>query len=161
MMLYTVFIILGLMLAVAGVLACIVPVLPGPLMSYCALLVLSWARAWEPFSVCVLVFLGCLTLIFSVMDNFIPAVSAKKAGATKQGIWGSVIGMIAGIFIMPPWGIFFGSFAGAVIGEMIFGKRGRDAVKIGWGVLLGNMMGIGLKIAFSLTLLFLYVFYMF
>lgn len=160
MILYTVLIILGLILAIAGVVACIVPVLPGPLMSFGALLLLSWARAWDPFSVRVLVFLGCLTLIFSVMDNFIPAVSAKKAGATKQGIWGSMMGMIIGIFVFPPWGIFFGSFAGAVLGEMIFGATGRDAVKIGWGVFLGSMMGMGVKLAFTLTLLFLYVYHM-
>ena len=161
MILYTVFIILGLILAAAGVAACIVPILPGPLMSYGALLILSWTRGWEPFSVRMLVFLGCLTVIFSIMDNFIPAISAKKSGATRQGIWGSIIGMIIGIFIFPPWGIFFGSFAGAVFGEMIFGKQGREAVRIGWGVLLGSMMGIGLKLAFCLTLLFLYVFHMF
>jgi uncharacterized protein len=161
MVLTTVFIILGLILAVAGVLACILPVLPGPLMSYGALIVLSWTRAWEPFGVRMLVFLGALTLVFSIMDNFIPAISAKNSGATKHGIWGSVIGMVIGIFVFPPWGIFFGSFAGAVFGEMIFGKRGKEAVRIGWGVLLGSMMGIGLKLAFCLTLLFLYVFHMF
>lgn len=154
-------IVVGLVLAVAGVFAGVVPVLPGPLMSYCALLIISWVREWEPFSAPVLMALGGLTLILSVLDNVIPAVGAKKAGASRQGIWGAAAGMLFGMIVFPPWGIFFGAFAGAVIGEMMSGALGRDAVRIGWGVFLGSMMGIALKLGFSITLLILYVLHMF
>ncbi|MFO7964389.1 MAG: DUF456 domain-containing protein [Desulfobacterales bacterium] len=152
---------LGLITAIIGVLACILPILPGPLISYSSLLILSWARDWEAFGLYTLIFLGGLTLFFSIIDNIIPVVGAKTSGAGRQGVWGSILGMVIGIFFMPPWGVFLGSFAGAVVGEMLFGLKGRDALRVGWGVFLGGMVGIGLKLAFSLTLLFLYVYRLF
>lgn len=147
----------GFLLALAGIVGCILPVIPGPVLSYSALIVLSWSKNWEPFSITFLVLMGALTLILSVMDNFIPAVSAKKYGASKSGIWGSVIGMLLFIFVFPPWGIFIGSFAGAVAGEFISGAKGREALQIGWGVFLGSMLGVGVKLAFSLMVLFIYI----
>ena len=160
-MISVILIIIGCLTAIAGVIGSVVPVIPGPLLSYISLIILSWAKNWEPFSAIVLIVLGCLTLILSVMDNFIPAVSAKKYGASKFGIWGSIIGMVLGIFIIPPWGIFFGSFAGAIVGEVVSGAKGRKAIQIGWGVFLGNMLGIGVKLAFSLTVFFIYVAHLF
>jgi len=40
-------IIIGLLLAILGFVGCLLPVLPGPPLSYIALLVLSFARDWQ------------------------------------------------------------------------------------------------------------------
>ena len=65
--------------------------------------------------------------------------------------------MIIGIFFIPPWGMIVGAFIGALVGEMASGKSGRNALRAGWGILIGNVLGITLKLAFTAVILFYYV----
>ena len=101
--------------------------------------------------------MGALTAFLMVFDYIAPAIGAKKYGASKSGLWGSAIGMIIGIFFIPPWGLIVGAFVGALVGELAAGKSSRKALRAGWGILLGNVFGIGLKLAFTAVILFYYV----
>jgi len=101
--------------------------------------------------------MGSLAALLMVMDYVAPAIGAKKFGASKPGLWGSAIGMIIGIFFIPPWGMIVGAFIGALIGELSAGKSGRNAIRAGWGILIGNVFGIGLKLAFTAIVLFFYL----
>jgi hypothetical protein len=65
--------------------------------------------------------------------------------------------MLAGVFFFPPWGLFIGAFAGALVGELIARKEGREALRAGWGVFVGIMVGTGLKLAFTGVILFFYI----
>ena len=121
-----IFTILGFLIAVAGVIGCFVPILPGPTFSYLAIIVLSFAKGWVPFSTTFLVVTFLLTILVSVLDFIIPSIGAKKYGASKMGIWGSVIGMIVGIFFIPPFGMLIFAFIGALIGEIITGKKAGE-----------------------------------
>lgn len=148
---------LGLIVALIGLLGCILPVIPGPPLSYAALIILSLAKQWEPFSLTFLIIMGALMIAVSLVDYVFPAIGAKRYGASKAGVWFSIIGMIVGIFFIPPWGIFIGAFAGALIGELLVGKGGKKALKAGWGVFVGNMVSIGFKLAYSGVIIFFYV----
>ena len=152
---------LGLIVALIGLLGCILPVIPGPPLSYAALIILSLAKQWEPFSLTFLIIMGALMIAVSLVDYVFPAIGAKRYGASKAGVWFSIIGMIVGIFFIPPWGIFIGAFAGALIGELLVGKGGKKALQAGWGVFVGNMVSIGFKLAFSGVIIFFYVTKMF
>ena len=149
--------IVGLLVSVAGLVGCVLPVIPGLPLSFAALLILSLARDWQPFSTLFLAAMGVLTVVVSVLDSVIPALGARRFGATKAGIWGSVIGMLAGLFFFPPFGIFLGAFAGAVAGEMISGKQVEGALRAGWGVLLGTALSLGFKLAASGYMLYSYL----
>jgi uncharacterized protein YqgC (DUF456 family) len=148
---------LGLILALAGMIGCLLPVIPGPILSFSALLLLSWTKNWQIFSPSFLIIMGALTAFLMVFDYIAPAIGAKKYGASKSGLWGSAIGMIIGIFIIPPWGLIVGAFTGALVGELAAGKSSRKALRAGWGILIGNVFGIGLKLAFTAVILFYYV----
>jgi uncharacterized protein YqgC (DUF456 family) len=150
-------IILGLFLALLGLIGCLLPVIPGPPISFVALLVLSYAKNWEAFSVTFLVVMGVLTVVVVVLDYVVPAGGAKKYGASKTGVAGSVIGMLAGVFFFPPLGLFIGAFVGALVGELIARKGGKEALRAGWGVFVGIMVGTGLKLAFTGVILFFYI----
>lgn len=152
-----VLIIIGFVLAIAGMLGCILPILPGPLLSFCALILLSWIKNWQVFSQTFLFFMGAVTLFLMLLDYVAPALGAKKYGASKHGIWGSAIGMLIGIFFIPPWGMIVGAFVGALVGEMASGKSGRKALRAGWGILVGNVLVVGLKLAFTAVVLFYYI----
>ena len=150
-------VIIGLILAIAGMVGCILPIVPGPILSFSALILLSWIKNWQIFSQTFLIVMGVLTALLIILDYVAPALGAKKYGASKRGMWGSAIGMIIGIFFIPPWGMIVGAFVGAMAGELSSGKSGRTALRAGWGILVGNVLGIGLKLAFPAVVLFYYI----
>jgi len=152
-----VLIILGLLFAVIGLIGCILPIIPGPPLSFFALIILSYAKNWEPFSTIFLIIMAGLTMVVTVLDYVVPAIEAKRYGASKLGGWGSIIGMLFGLFIFPPWGMLIGAITGALAGELAGGKKGKKALRAGWGVFVGNMVSIGLKLAFSGVILFFYI----
>ncbi len=152
-----VLIILGLLFALIGLVGCILPVIPGPPLSFFALIILSYAKNWEPFSSTFLIIMAGLTIVVTILDYVVPASGAKKYGASKLGIWGSIIGMLFGLFFFPPWGMLIGAIGGALAGELAAGKEVKKALRAGWGVFVGNMVSIGLKLAFSGVILFFYI----
>lgn len=151
------FIILGFLCALMGLAGCILPIIPGPPLSFLALIILSFARDWEPFSATFLIIIAGLTLLVTLLDYVVPVLGAKKYGASKLGVWFSVIGMIFGILSFPPWGILIGAFVGATAGELMAGKEGKESLRAAWGAFLGNVVSIGLKLAFCGGILLLYV----
>jgi len=153
----TVLIILGLIFALVGLFGCILPVIPGPPLSFLGLIILSYAKNWEPFSSAFLIIMAGLTILVTILDYVVPVAGAKRYGASKLGVWFSIIGMIIGLFFFPPWGIFIGAFVGALAGEVVVGKKGKKALRAGWGVFVGNVVGIGLKLALSGVMLFFYI----
>ena len=150
-------IILGLLVALLGIIGCILPIIPGPPLSYASLFILSIAKNWEPFNSTFLIIMGGLLIVVSVVDYVFPAMGAKRYGASKTAIWYSIVGMLVGVFFVPPWGMFIGAFAGAVIGELVFGKKGKESLKAGWGIFIGTIASIGVKLAFCGVVLFFYV----
>ena len=53
------------------------------------------------------------------------------------------------ITFFPLFGVILGAFVGAVVGELVQGKDTQGALKAGWGVSLGVVLGIGLKLALT------------
>jgi len=154
-------IILGLIVCLAGVASCVIPVLPGPALCYASLHILSMARGWEPFGLAFLLVMGVLMIAVSVLDSVVVMLGAKRQGATRAGIIGAVAGLMAGMILLPFWGIFVGAFAGAVAGEALTGAPFKNAMAAGWGVLLGNLGAMGMKLAYSLFALAAYLWKMF
>ncbi len=161
MILVIVLTILGFLLALIGLAGCILPAIPGPPLSFAALILLSLAKNWEPFSVTFLIIMGTLTLFVTLLDYVVPAAGAKKYGASRAGVWGSIIGLLVGLFLFPPWGMLIGAILGAFAGELIVGKKGKEAFRASWGVVVGTILSGGLKLALSGVILFFYVIEMF
>ena len=144
--------VLGGLLVLAGIAGCIVPVLPGPPVAFIALLLVSWAGAWELYQVWLLVVMGLLAFGATIMDNILPAMSSRRSGAGKAGVWGSVIGMIAGTFFFPPFGTIIGAFIGALIGELLVKREDSRPLKAALGVFSGTLMAIVVKLAVTGTI---------
>lgn len=149
--------VIGLLVALAGIIGCILPALPGPALSFLSLVILSFAKDWEPFGMQFFIVMGGLAALVTFLDYVVPAGGAKKYGASKYGVTGSIVGMLIGFFFIPPLGIFVGAFVGALFGEMIAKRGTKDALRAGWGVFVGIMVGVGLKLAYSGIALFFYI----
>ena len=153
----TAFIILGLIFALVGFLGCALPIIPGPPLSYFSLILLSLAKDWQPFSPFFLILMAVIMGLVLLTEYVLPIAGAKKYGASKYGLWGSIAGVILGIFIFPPWGMIFGGLAGAFGGELIAGKDSRDALRAGWGVFVGNIASAAVKLTYCAVVLFFFI----
>ncbi len=141
-----VLIILAIICVIIGIVGCIIPGIAGPPFSFASLILLSIAKRWEPFSAKFLITMAVLTVIVTGLDYLLPAAGAKKYGASKFGFWGAIMGMILGILFVPPLGMIIGAFIGATAGELLKGKQSFEALKAGWGVFMGVMLGVLLKL---------------
>lgn len=141
-------IIVGILFALTGILGCFLPFLPGPPLNYIALLLLHFTSTHQ-FTTKFLVIWAIVSAIVVLIDYLIPIWGTKKLGGSKQGVLGSVIGLIAGLFIFPPFGIIIFPFAGAVVGELIAGKDTGSALKAGFGSFAGFLAGTILKLIVS------------
>lgn len=88
-----VLIILGCLCVIIGLIGCVIPGIAGFPFSFLALVLLSIAKRWEPFSSEFLIGMGALTVGVTLVDYFMPAAGAKKSGASRAGFWGAFIGM--------------------------------------------------------------------
>jgi uncharacterized protein YqgC (DUF456 family) len=141
-------IIVGILFALTGILGCFLPFLPGPPLNYIALLLLHFTSIHQ-FTTKFLVIWAIIAAVVVLLDYLIPVWGTKKFGGSKQGVWGSVIGLVAGLFIFPPFGIIIFPFAGAVVGELIAGKDTGSALKAGFGSFIGFLTGTILKLIVS------------
>ncbi len=145
-------IIIAVLLAIGGIVGSIVPALPGPPLSFIAMVLLHFARG-DVFSSAELLTFGILTVMAVVLDYILPIMGAKMYGASRYGIIGSVIGMFAGLLVFALVGMFIGMFLGAVIGEYIAGKKTSQAMKAGTASFLGGIAAMALKLGICIVML--------
>ncbi|WP_321344773.1 DUF456 domain-containing protein [uncultured Draconibacterium sp.] len=141
-------IVLGAIFIISGVLGCVLPIIPGPPLSYIGLLLLHFTERYQ-FSSKFLIIWAIITVVVYALDYLIPAWGTKKFGGSKRGVWGSIIGLIIGLFFFPPFGIIIGPFLGAVVGELTAGKDSGAALKSGFGSFMGFLAGTLLKLITS------------
>lgn len=148
-------IVLAGILILVGLAGCIIPVIPGPPISYAGLLLLQVAKD-NPFSAETMMIWLTVTIVVTLLDYVVPVWGTRKYGGSRQGVWGSIIGLVAGLFFFPPIGIVIGPFAGAILGEMVAGKNSNDALRAGFGSFVGLMAGTLLKLIASGWMAFMY-----
>lgn len=137
--------VVGAVMLLIGFIGCVVPALPGPILAYVGLILISIPGSWALLPVWLLILLGALAIAATILDNVLPALSSKKAGAGRAGVWGSIAGMIVGSFFTPI-GTIVGAFVGALLGEMIFNRENKSPLKAALGVFKGTMLAILVKL---------------
>ena len=146
---------LGFCFLVAGLIGCILPVIPGPPLSYIALLSLQFTR-FADFSAKFLWIAAIVTAVVTVVDYIVPAWGTKKFGGSRAGAIGSIAGVIIGLFFAP-WGIIAGPFAGAVAGELLAGRDKNAALRSGIGSFIGFLFGVAMKLTVSIAITYYFV----
>ena len=133
---------LGALLLLVGFVGCVVPVLPGPVLGFLALLALLPTPV-APTAIQLAVAAGVLVLVM-VLDYIVPALGAKTFKCSGWGVFGCLVGTLVGVFFFP-WGLILGPFGGAFLGELVAGKNTAAAVRGGVGALLGFLATVALK----------------
>jgi uncharacterized protein len=141
---------LAIILIIVGLIGCVLPIIPGPPLSFLGLLTLHFTQFGEgEYTTNFLLILALVAIVVTVLDFVVPVWGTKKFGGTKAGMWGATIGLIIGMIFLGPLGLIFGPLVGAIIGESIKGANNKDAFKAGLGAFFGFLMGVGLKLAAS------------
>lgn len=140
------FAISALLLAAAGIVGCIVPVIPGNVLSYAALLLMA-CTDYAPIDGASLLLWLAVTAVVMALDLFLPAWMTRRFGGTRAGAIGATVGIFAGLLLFPPFGILFGPFFGAVLGELSRDKNDTArALRSGLGSFLAFIVGTGIKL---------------
>jgi uncharacterized protein YqgC (DUF456 family) len=155
--------VLGAALVLVGFIGSILPVIPGPPISWVGLLLLKWTdfvndhgAAYEN-ALWILLF---FVILVTILDYVVPIMGTKKYGGSKRGVWGAAIGVVVGLFF-GPLGIIIGPFLGAYIGEITTGKKKREALRAAWGAFVGFLLGVGMKLMVCGAIMFFFIRYLF
>lgn len=132
-----------------GIIGCFVPIIPGPPISYGALLVFHFFSSYNIDENTLWIW-ALIVIAVTVFDLWIQIYGVKKFGGTKKAVNGSIIGLIIGIFLFPPFGIIIGPFLGAFIGAKMDNPDVNKALKIALGAFAGFILGTLVKLSVSL-----------
>ena len=144
---------LAFALSILGIIGCIVPALPGVVLSYAGLLCAYFTSYSQMSASALWLWLG-VTVAVSVADYFLPAWMTRRFGGSRAGAIGATVGVFAGFFLFPPVGIFLGPFLGAVLGELLNDRSDvPKAFLIGFGSFLSFIVGTGIKLVAAVGML--------
>jgi len=138
-------VVVGLVILV-GLVGIIVPVLPGVLAIFGAILVWAimtgGATAWTVFAIATV-----LLVISGVIKYLWPGQKMKDAGVSNRALFlGAVLGIV-GFFVIPVVGLFAGFVLGVYLSEL---ERLGDH-KLAWTSTVHALKGVGLSILIELA----------
>jgi len=135
-------IIISILFVVAFV-GLVYPIIPSVLFLLAGFLLYGVFFSFEPFSWLFWLIQGLFVVLLFAADYVANLIGIKKYGGSKAGVWGSTIGIIAGPFVIPIFGILIGPFIGAIIAELIVNKRSlSESVKVGVGSVIGFISSV-------------------
>ncbi len=147
-----IWIVLGIILILVGLLGSLLPLLPGPPVAYVGLL-LQLFRDPVPFTTNFILVWGGIVLLSLLLDYIVPIWGTKRFGGTRYGVWGCTIGFLLA-FWMGPWGVIIGPFIGAFVGELIGGQSSHKSFRAAWGSFIGFLLGSFVKLVVCFMLLY-------
>lgn len=146
--------IIAVILGIAGLVGCILPVLPGPPLSWVGLL-LVYITGQSGMTTGFLIAWLAVAIVVTVLDYIVPSWITAKTGGSKAAARGTLVGLFLGLIFFPPWGMIAGSFIGALVSEIIFnGSDLQKSLKPAFGSFLGFLLSTGLKLTASGVMMF-------
>ena len=148
---------ISLIIMIVGMAGIIVPIIPSIPLIWLGAFLYAIFTHFEKVTWMVLLIFAILTIFSIVLENIGNVYGAKKFGATRWGIIGSIAGTGIGFYMGGPIGMILGPIVGTVIFELIGGKGFRGALKSGLGNFVGFLGGSVVKIIVGLTMISIFV----
>jgi uncharacterized protein YqgC (DUF456 family) len=157
-MIYLVFA-LAILIMLIGAAGSFLPILPGLPLILAGWILFGIFDSWQAYGLWPMVAVSLTVVACLVLDQLAGALGAKKFGAGKAGMIGTIVGALLGLVFFSLPGLILGTFLGAAIFEMVFaGKDMKGSLSAGAGAFLGFLAGSLFKFAVSLSLLAAFVF---
>lgn len=143
-------------LIIIGIAGTVVPALPGVLFVFAGILLGAWIDDFTVISVGSVIACGVIGIIAWVLEYVAGILGARRVGASRAAIVGSLIGTIAGIF-SGLWGLLFMPLLGAAIGQYMVDSSLIRAQHVGIATWLGMVAGMLAKIALSFLMVGIFI----
>jgi uncharacterized protein YqgC (DUF456 family) len=149
----TLWIVIAALIMAAGLLGTLLPFLPGIPLIYAGYLFYGLVTGWQDYGLRAMVAWGLVVGVVTFLDLYAGSIGAKKYGASRYAVWGSIIGAVIGVIVGNFIGLIAGPFVGAIAGELIAGKSLRKAIQSGWGAILGLVAGNLVRITVAIAMI--------
>ena len=140
-----------------GIIFTALPTIPGMGYMFVLTLVYGFFDGFETFDPWWFAFFGGLGVLGIVTDYLSGLLGAKMGGANKKSVLFGLIGLVVGLVLFPPFGLFIGLFLGVLIGELVQKKNTDAALKAASYSFVGTLAGIGFNVALAITFFVAYL----
>lgn len=143
---------LGAVTVIVGMAGLIMPGVPGLPLVFLGIAIVSWADDFMRIGLPTLTAVAVLGLLGAAFDYAAGLLGATRAGASRWGLFGAVVGMLAGL----PFGLLglvVGPGLGAMAFEYVKDADIQKAARAGVGVLVGFVLGTAMKYAVAMTMI--------
>ncbi len=147
--------VIGATLIAAGLLAAIVPALPGIPLIFGGIWLIAGVDGYRHLGFWWLFGIALVGVIGLAFDLLAGALGAKRVGASRQAVGGALVGTVIGLFFGLP-GLLIGPFLGAVLGELAAGNSVQGSTAVGVGAWLGLLFGTLIKLVASIIMVALF-----
>ena len=144
-------------LMLVGLIGVILPGLPGVPLAWLGLFIYALGTGFERISITTTIVFFIVMLFTLSLDFLAPLLGAKKSRASKYGLIETSLGFVIGVIVFGFWGIIFGPFVGALLGELVIKREPRWAFKSALGTLTGFLAGTLFKIVVILVMIGFFV----
>ena len=144
----------------AGLIAVVLG-LPGTWLILITSAIYSWLTGFSVITYQMLLGLLLLAVAAEVLEFWSGLWGARRYGGSKKAMLGTLIGGLAGAIILTPMlfgfgavvGAFFGAFAGGFVVTYLEQRKMNEAMRVGWGGLLGRVFAMVFKGATVVTMI--------
>jgi uncharacterized protein YqgC (DUF456 family) len=143
-------------LIAVGIAGTVLPALPGTVFVLGGIVLGAWIDDFSRVGWGVVAAAAVLAVIAWALDYAAGLLGARKAGASRQAIFGAALGTVAGLF-MGLVGVLFMPLVGAALGEWLARRDHGQAVKVGVATWLGIMVGMVSKVVIAFVMVGLFV----
>ncbi len=141
-------------LIVTGLAGAILPALPGIPLIFAGIWLTAGVDGYRHLGPWWLLCIALLGAVGLGLDLLAGAAGAKRVGASRRAVWGTLAGTVVGLFFGLP-GLLLGPFLGAVVGELAAGTGVLRSAHVGIGAWFGLLCGALVKLVVSVTMLVL------
>ncbi|WNS79944.1 DUF456 family protein [Domibacillus sp. DTU_2020_1001157_1_SI_ALB_TIR_016] len=142
-----------ILLFIASFAGFIFPIVPSVLVLWAGFGLYYVGISREELSILFWIGMLVLTALMFLADFLANSYFVKKYGGSKWGEWTAVIALIAGSFIIPPFGILIVPFVAVFAVELIVLKNIKQAFFVAYATLIAFLSGTLAKVVIQLIMI--------
>ena len=142
-----------------GLLGAVVPIIPGNLIVWAAVLFYAWpVDGFATFSPWMFALITLISILGGTADLWLPLLGARSTGASWKTLAVGLLGAVLGTFLLPfpIFGTVLGYGAGILLAEYLRWRAWRPALKATFGGVIGWGLSAAVELVSSVITILLF-----